>query len=391
MEFIKICGSDFGILSTSNLDSLLMSDIAIYGTGETGREFLVYLLDHGIEFNSIIFVDSFFSGHIEISDIEYEVRKIEELEPHIGLNLIIASIELLDMIENSFPIKAVKSFILSNELIHAASHLSKLGDFYLTDEEATSSRGQVLKMLSYFTKPNDVHLLLSLIELRSGRGEKQFYQETIKRLQNTRVENVSNSKKVWLDAIDERFDLIIDGGVFDGEDSAFLLPYLSDKGTLKGFDLDFSPLSLGKYAWLENESRVQFVKRALASEPGFVNILIDPNKKSNSHVSKTETQVKRHDFPEAWMIPSTSLDSEFEQLSNQKILLKLDVEGAEQEILEGAQHFIGNNQIYGIISLYHKASDLEQILTRIEKSENLNKIEIYCSNPTFIDWDLLVS
>ena len=209
-----------------------MSDIAIYGTGETGREFLVYLLEHGIEFNSITFIDSFFSGRIEISDIEYEVKKIEELVPHINLKLIIASIELLDIIEDNFPIKAVKSFILSNELIHAGSHLSKLGDFYLTDEEATNSRGQVLKMLSYFTKPKDVDLLLSLIELRSGRGEKHFYQETIKRLQNTRAENVSNSKKVWLDAIEERFNLIIDGGVFDGEDSAFLLPYLSDTGVL---------------------------------------------------------------------------------------------------------------------------------------------------------------
>jgi hypothetical protein len=91
------------------------------------------------------------------------------------------------------------------------------------------------------------------------------------------------------------------------------------------------------------------------------------------------------------VIPSSSLDSEFGQLSNQKILLKLDVEGAEQDILAGAKNFIRNNQIHGIISLYHKANDLEQILTRIEKSKNLNKIEIYCSNPTFIDWDLLVS
>jgi FkbM family methyltransferase len=391
MEFINIYGSNFGILGTSNLDSLFKSDLAIYGTGETGREFLVHLLERDIEFNSVLFVDSFSSGRIEISGIEYEVKRIDELGTDLSLKLIIASIELLDIIESNFPINTVESFILSNEIIHAASHLSKLGDFFLSDDEADSTRNQIQKMLNYFTKPEDVQLLLSLIELRSGNSEKNFYLETVKRLQDTRVGNLPNTKEKWLNEIDGKLDLIIDGGVYDGEDTAFLLPYLSDTGRLTAFDLDFSPLSMGRHAWLENESRVQLVKKALASEPGFVSVSIDSDKKSNSHISKKVAQVEGNDYPEVQIIPSTSLDAEFQQISNQKILLKLDVEGAEQEILEGAQQFMGNNQIHGIISCYHRANDLESILNSIEKAENLNKIEIYCNNPTFIDWDLLVS
>jgi hypothetical protein len=71
--------------------------------------------------------------------------------------------------------------------------------------------------------------------------------------------------------------------------------------------------------------------------------------------------------------------------------LKFDTEGAEIEILQGARTIFDTNRTHLIISIYHRASDLESILNFVAQEKRPLKIELAISNPTFIDWGFLIS
>lgn len=56
-----------------------------------------------------------------------------------------------------------------------------------------------------------------------------------------------------------------------------------------------------------------------------------------------------------------SLDTEFSNLYNQKIFIKVDVEGMEMEVLKGAKHLLANNKVRLLVCTYHKQNDGEEI------------------------------
>jgi hypothetical protein len=87
--------------------------------------------------------------------------------------------------------------------------------------------------------------------------------------------------------------LIIDGGAYDGEDSAELLSHLGEEGKLFAYDLDFSPLDTGPYSWLRNHNKVKLIRKALGSTSGTVSIAVDNEKKSYSHVVTHHSQMQK--------------------------------------------------------------------------------------------------
>lgn len=62
-----------------------------------------------------------------------------------------------------------------------------------------------------------------------------------------------------------------------------------------------------------------------------------------------------------------SLDTEFSGLCNQKIFIKVDVEGMEMEVLKGAEHLLANNKVRLLICTYHKQNDGKEISSWLEK------------------------
>ncbi len=187
MRPITISGKAFGVLNSSNLQVLEGSDLVIYGSGETGREFLSLLFKRRLTLNSVVFLDSFYSGQIHINGNLFEVKQISQFCATQKDKIVIASVDFLEIIENTCPTGTTEQFILGNEVINAASHLSNLQSFYLSSEETKRIQKLLVDMNEFFPNQNDVELLSALIELRSGESEEFFYKSSIERLRQDKL------------------------------------------------------------------------------------------------------------------------------------------------------------------------------------------------------------
>lgn len=86
------------------------------------------------------------------------------------------------------------------------------------------------------------------------------------------------------------------------------------------------------------------------------------------------------------LVKVTTLD---EELRNQDItFIKMDIEGAEYETLQGAERLIKSNLPKLAISIYHKREDIFTIPSLIYRYSN--RYEFYLRHYSFFDWDTVL-
>jgi len=148
--------------------------------------------------------------------------------------------------------------------------------------------------------------------------------------------------------------VVIEGGVFIGEITKKILSNLDTKGKLFGFDIygdKFLPANL------KNDHRVDIYKLALWKEK---TVLYFPSYYEKLSPGGTfVSNKKRKGF---LPISATSID-EFVSSKNLKRVdfIKLDVEGAEVEVLKGAKETIMKFKPKMAIAVYHKFSHYYEI------------------------------
>ncbi len=142
----------------------------------------------------------------------------------------------------------------------------------------------------------------------------------------------------------------IDIGCFDGKDSIRYLDWMKGRGTVHAFEADETNYSVCRTN-LENYNTVSLHQVALSNNEGYK--LFDHSGAVNSKFSDLGDE----------KIETRSLDS---LLEKERInYIKMDVEGAEEEILDGAREIIRSQHPILAVSIYHKRSDIWRLPEKI--------------------------
>ncbi len=146
-------------------------------------------------------------------------------------------------------------------------------------------------------------------------------------------------------------DVIIDGGAFTGNSALVFSEYLNDDGEVHAFEAaEVTYRKLEENVTTLNLNNVSCHKYALTDERKEV-------------IFSGDTVSARID-EKGEVIQGISIDDFVEEMNLQKIgLIKLDVEGAELDVIRGAKETIARYKPKLAISAYHKKDDL-YVLTK---------------------------
>lgn len=146
--------------------------------------------------------------------------------------------------------------------------------------------------------------------------------------------------------------LFLDVGAFDGLNS---LAFLQNSQNTRALCFDPNPdnIKQAEINLVEYKDRACIVEALIGAEKGTFDI--EPN---GSSTAKTDIA-----SASSITVEQTTLDDVYRvhELENEKVFLKMDVEGSESDILLGASEFLkGENNVLAL-SCYHKSKDLETL------------------------------
>ncbi len=148
-------------------------------------------------------------------------------------------------------------------------------------------------------------------------------------------------------------DVVIDGGVGWGDTSIYFQKKTGPSGIIHSFDVLKEGFNLlDKQININaNISNIKKNLYALSDNSGKNVFITDPSPGSTISISKTKIKVK-----------TISIDDYFKINNLKKIdFIKLDIEGAEVDCINGAKNIISRFKPKLAISVYHKWNDLEII------------------------------
>lgn len=340
--------------------------LALFGAGSTGREFLLNLRKRRPDVDVACFIDTYLKGECEGIDI---------LPPSaartVDARLIVTSAfwpEIVDKVDDAW--------ILSNELINQSSHLNSFGPFYFDRADAPELERRLARLKPHFRTEADFAILKNVFDLRVHRREREFFsfaQEHLRRQKSKFAEIDKYSQNVDIGSI--RY--AIEGGVFDGQDTLQLLNKLSRSPKfqkLYAFDPFQKPLNDGPYISKIDAVKCEFIEAALWDKDEPLSFNIDRESPSNSRIAD-----------DGYKIKGVKLDT-FAKVANIPVdLIKLDVEGAEMNVLLGAEKTIERDKPQCAISTYHRREHLLDIPEFLLSLNPNYVLSMYAYNASFID------
>ena len=234
------------------------------------------------------------------------------------------------------------------------SHFEKNREAYgLLDESLNDKQSRdLLKSIIDFRLTADINLLWGLKSL----GE-HYFEEFI---------NLGS---------DETF---FDIGAYDGANSLRFSEITNGSGSIVMFEAN--PIQQASLkTLLQNENNKQLISSALSDED--TNLYFDSNKGSSSRIETQETET-------SIMVKAKRLDSL--NLNCVPTFMKLDVEGAEMRVLNGATETIRKFRPRLAISVYHRPKDILEVFLFCQKNlpgaryflrqytEGTDEIVLYC-------------
>jgi len=329
--------------------------VYLFGAGSSGREFLRYIQAKKPELNIECFFDSFNQGFVN----NIEIKKPEEIFL-VSKNsiLIITSIFWKEIIQKiNFPFVP---YILSNKIAYDISNLSSLGNFYFEKKESVDLELRFDKISSHFKTDRDLDIFRSIFDLRVYRDEENFFEKSIK---YTSQQNTPKKYNKYYSLFDiGTIEFIFEGGVFDGEDTFFILDFFKNSLKFKklfAFDPYPEAFENGSYINKIDATKFEFYKKVLWSDNEMLGFLIDKENPENSRIIR-QNDFKKYNY-NGLVFEAITIDN---FVASKKVgldLLKLDVEGSELNILKGAEKSILKHKPQMALSIYHRKEDLLEI------------------------------
>jgi len=363
-------------LKTNNLKELIDKTLIIFGSGSSCSELLNYLFVNRIEPRKISILDSFNEGALNSPFGVIEVTKMS-LSTRVEGELIVASCQWNSIVDQWGSFFPTDYYIVSNEVLHNANAIAKLGSFYLTKQELDKILESRFRDSLYDTRSKRLFDLV--LDLRCGVAEESFNQGILEQLESDK--NGAKSKYVEVQNLTD-FDFIIDGGIFDGNEIPELVALLNKSGTYHGFDPNLNQINDSITNWTSKRENVNLNNLALWNST--TTLRFESELGAASHMLIEEKRA----FTNAKPIETVSIDEYFPNIRGKKCLMKLDIEGSEMKALEGGTTFFKNNQMVFAISFYHRARDLYEIPNFLMSLGKKFKYQLGFTNPTFIDWVL---
>lgn len=159
--------------------------------------------------------------------------------------------------------------------------------------------------------------------------------------------------------IDDKNEIFVDGGCFDGQTTEFLLNKCTNIKKIYCFEPDFNNYKciIDKFYYNDNL---------------FVHNLGLWDQKTQKYFLSTSNEVSRIVDKSDIKIVLDTID----RIASDATFIKLDIEGSEMQALAGAKKTIKKNLPKLAISIYHKPNDLFEIVNQINSYTNNYKFYI---------------
>lgn len=380
----KIQNNNYKVLT--DIKSLeFNSKIYIWGAGETGQEFYLYLKKNRPDIVVLGFIDSYKNG----SYCGLETFKPEKLLNDSDFILIICSMFWGEIIKTIGNFYSNNFLVLSNELICQCSHLRSFGSFYFKTSDINRMNKKLDKLMPYFNTDHDREIFKNLFNLRVNKQESAFmdYMNELCEKQN----NSYKSKDKYLSNIKQKkIKYIIEGGIYNGEDTYNLLEIFKESSEFKkiyAFEPYIDALHAGNFYNKIDLNKCEVVQKILWDSSEKLVFKVDKNNPGNSSIQRAEDlEVSDHEIHD-----SITID-DFAQKNNISVdLIKLDIEGAEINALMGAEDSIIKYKPHMAISIYHRKQDMFEIPELLIKFNPNYRFSMSVSGPSFIDMVLYAS
>lgn len=362
--------------------------LAIFGAGETGQEFARKLKISRPDIEIVCFYDSYRKGSWENILIR-EPAQIKNIDASIVL--VIASVfwsEIADIIDTKFPRKYK---IISNDLLNQCSHLASYGSFYFDTKMSAELESRLSAVNDKFQTVLDREVLRELFDLRVYKKEKEFFSfvdQLTRRQKQTFETQDKYSRHLEFDSV----GYVVEGGVYDGQDTYHFLEVLKKSKNFKrlfAFDPFLESLFKGEYFEKIDTNSCEFHENVLWDTEERVGFKVDRANPANSKVLR-ESEIEKIGFT-GKMHNTVTIDSFLKKTGVPVNLIKLDVEGAEMNVLNGAKDSILKWRPKIAVSIYHRKEHLLEIPEFLLSLHKDYKFSISVNNPSFVDMVLYAS
>lgn len=210
-----------------------------------------------------------------------------------------------------------------------------------TASEMNTYAGYFEKVIGLLHHDKDKKLYQSLIEHRTGKHTARFL--AYRSSPHTQYVDFLNTEKIRT---------IIDGGIGDGAELLRFLTF-SDDVIVYGFEPCYEAWPKNSFHTLTDSHNVTIFPSALWRSSGNVTLITNSE---NSEHSQVAGGAHAGDI-----VPSISIDDFVNEKGIRVDFIKLDVEGAELDVLNGAEETITKHKPQIAISVYHKKEHLFEI------------------------------
>lgn len=356
-----------------------LCEIVIFGTGETAIQFYQYIVMNCPKIKVLYFIDSKKEESIKINETEYQVCSPKSVQNNSESWVVICTVFWDEVIEAwQAALSGSKIAILSNRFLHEINELSRLGNFKVSSEVELMNAASLIQRNCVTSRHVEIHK--TIINLRRNGNEIDFFTNVI----NLRKEKEIKDK--FSSFNESEYDLIIEGGTFDGAEVSKLLQLCSKQGKVHSFDLTdrfvrqknmnlFSNKSWHFHQMALSQTRGRFkVNDAISAGSFFAFAPESPSDFSSSQNLDVE---------------GVALDDFFRDVQGKRLLIKLDLEGAEQEVIAGAHELVNRNKVDWIVAIYHKNLDSIQIPRMLLDFKQDYRFKFHLGTATFIDFNLI--
>lgn len=315
-----------------NLNEIpINAKIYIYGSGEAGIIFYKNFVKYRKDIEVLGFLDTYKPG----KKCKLRVYKLENIHIKKCDIILITSMFYIEII------KTLKKNKINNYKIVNLSFFSCFNNYLL-------AKNKIEKVKSFLDSKTDIMIYNDVIENRIFDTDKRknIFGKFIK----------VDYKNQYIDFIDkDKIKVIIDGGLYSDEDLLKFLKFRNGKVEIHSFEplLEYCKKKFSNLNKLSKRKNIFINKMALWNKNGTINFF---KNESTSKVVSTKNALNTVE------VQSITIDQYVTNMKINKVdFIKLDIEGAELSVLQGAIKTLREHSPQLAISIYHQPEHLYQI------------------------------